>query len=47
VICSGGDIVCVPFIGTSDKFKAKGENKSTFTVCLNFNVKTEKDGEYL
>ena len=49
VICTytDSDIVCVPYIGTSDKFKSQGGKCDTFTVCLKFNENNnpEKDGD--
>ncbi len=39
VICAGSDtdIVCVPFIGTSDKYKNHEGKYNTYTFCLKKN----------
>ncbi len=47
VVCAGTDIVCVPYVGVSDKYKAittPGKNECcTFTFCLNRNNNPEKE----
>ncbi len=38
VICSGSDIVAVPFIGVSDAYKTKDKMRDSFTVCFAFDI---------